>query len=182
MKLISNEFKRYSRNGIGIDWGWFFDRLAVGAFIWSGIPFQLPIKKDLDHSGLAVSYLCNVLKSQGEPCMLPYQSLTQDLVLYLIWDSESETSKDCTLLSSGMSATDAHDDESPKPKRKRSKRSSTESDSETDGSAESESCEEGWGTYDIMICDRYSALLTQCDKGHFRSLNFHWLEICCNMQ
>jgi len=78
--------------------------------------------------------------------MLPYQSLTQDMVLYLIWDSESETSKDCTLLSSGMSATDAHDDESPKSKRKRSKRSSTESDSETDGSAESESCEEGWGT------------------------------------
>ena len=74
---------------------------------------------------------------------------TEDMTLYLVWDSESETSKDCTMLTTGMSATDANygdDDESPKPKRKKPKRSSTESDSETDESAESES-EEDWESW-----------------------------------
>ena len=76
-------------------------------------------------------------------CIMSSHSLTQDMVLYLVWDSESETNKGCTLLTSGMSATDDHDDESPKPKRKRSKQSSSDAES-TDDSVESQSSEEGW--------------------------------------
>ena len=113
--------------------------------------------------------------------MLPYQSLTQDMVLYLIWDSESETSKDCTLLSSGMSATDAHDDESPN-QRERDPNEAALSLTVRRMVPPKVNLVRRVGEHDIMICDRYSALLTQCDKGHFRSLNFHWLEMCCNMQ
>lgn len=46
-----------------------------------------------------------------------------------MWDSESETTKDCTLLSTGMSA---HDESDESPVRKRSKKSRRKSSSKSD--------------------------------------------------
>lgn len=66
------------------------------------------------------------------------------MVLYLVWDSESETTKDCTLLSTGMKAEDDDDTDSPRARRKSKKRSSSSSSTGDGGSDEDESSED-WG-------------------------------------
>ena len=75
-----------------------------------------------------------------EFCFWP--CLIKDMVLYLVWDSESETTKDCTLLSTGMKAEDDDDTDSPRARRKSKKRSSSSSSTGDGGSDEDESSED----------------------------------------
>lgn len=56
--------------------------------------------------------------------------LPQDMALYLIWDSESEINKDCTILEGGMSAVDS--DDRQQNSKKRSKLSSSEGSDDTE--------------------------------------------------
>lgn len=57
------------------------------------------------------------------------------MMLYLVWDSESEQTKDCTLLTSGMKVVD-DDSDAPGHKRKRSRRSPKDDESESEESSE----------------------------------------------
>lgn len=69
------------------------------------------------------------------------------MTLYLVWDSESETTKDCTLLSSGMSTVDDDTNSVPCKKQQKSDQSSSSSSSFDDDDNEDEadeSDEEDW--------------------------------------
>lgn len=64
------------------------------------------------------------------------RSYTEDLVLYLVWDSESESSKDMTILGSSMEVQDDSSSEQPmkkdkKAKEKKRRRSSSSTSSST---------------------------------------------------
>lgn len=65
--------------------------------------------------------------------------------LFLVWDCESETTKDSTLLTSYMKAVDDGDSDAPKPKKRKTRRDDDSSDSggdETDQS-DDDASEEG---------------------------------------
>ena len=66
-----------------------------------------------------------------------YRHLSQDLTLYLVWDSESETSKEGTILTTRMSVHD-EDSDSPGHKPGRKKRKKSESSQSSSESSESE--------------------------------------------
>lgn len=65
----------------------------------------------------------------------------EDMTLYLVWDSESETTKDCTLLSSGMSTVDDDTNSVPCKKQQKSDQSSSSSSSFDDDDNEDEADE-----------------------------------------
>jgi hypothetical protein len=79
------------------------------------------------------------------------------MVLYLVWDSESEATKESTLLSTGMTAVDDEDSDDPKPKRKKHKKSSSDDDSDESSEDDVES-KEGWGKADFT-CRRHVSII-----------------------
>lgn len=81
-------------------------------------------------------------------------ALPKDLVLFLVWDSESETTKDCTLLSSRMEVRDEDSDSTPpkrRSKRKRSKRSSSSKSGDEESESSSDSGSKDWDITETVI-------------------------------
>ena len=74
-----------------------------------------------------------------------------------MWDSESEATKESTLLSTGMTAVDDEDSDDPKPKRKKHKKSSSDDDSD-ESSEDDVEYKEGWGKADFT-CHRHVSII-----------------------
>ena len=66
----------------------------------------------------------------------------KELTLYLVWDSESETDKDCTLLESNFTARDSSSDSDAPRKRHKKRKKSKKSTSSSEKSESSESSED----------------------------------------